>query len=111
MGLSWEAVKPVLSDGTPVGERFAGVFGSRTPVPADSLVPYHVDNELADLTLMLLPISSFWATIGARTPPSTAVLTAQVILAGLVIGGTWLRARPYRRQRLEFAAATGGPAA
>lgn len=64
-------------------------------------------NELADLTLMLLPISSFWSTVGARTPPSTAVLTAQVIIAGLVIGGTWLRARPYRRQRREFAVATG----
>lgn len=68
-------------------------------------------NELADLTLMLLPISSFWASIGARTPPSTAVLTAQGIIAALVIGGTWLRARPYRRQRLEFAVATGEPAA
>ncbi len=59
-------------------------------------------NELADLTLLLLPIASFWATIGARTPPATAVLTAQVIIAGLVLGGAWWRARPYRLQRREF---------
>ena len=50
LSLSWEAVKPALSDGTAVGERFAGVFDSWTPVPADSLVRYYVDNELTEST-------------------------------------------------------------
>ncbi len=68
-------------------------------------------NDLADLTLMLLPISSFWTTVGARVRPTDAVLTAQMVVAGLVIGGAWWRARPYRLQRRQFAAATSEPAA
>ncbi len=66
-------------------------------------------NELADLTLLLLPISSFWSTIGARTPPTTAVLTAQILIGALVLGFAWLRARPDRQQRAAFARTSGEP--
>lgn len=67
-------------------------------------------NELADLTLLLLPIASFWTTLGARIPPTPAVLVGQALVAAVVLGGAWIRARPYRRQRLDFEAAGSGGA-
>jgi ABC-type transport system involved in multi-copper enzyme maturation permease subunit len=59
-------------------------------------------SSLADLTLLLLPISSFWSVVAARTPPANGVLIIQAIVAAAVIGTAWVRARPYRQQRWEF---------
>ncbi len=67
-------------------------------------------NEWADLTLLLLPISSFWTTLGARAAPTTAVLAGQAIVAAIVLGGAWRRARPYREQRRQFDATGSGGA-
>jgi hypothetical protein len=66
-------------------------------------------HELADLTLLLLPISSFWTALTGQAVPAGPVLAGQVLVAALVLGGAWRRARPYRRQRRDFeAAGTGG---
>jgi hypothetical protein len=68
-------------------------------------------NQWADITLLVLPISSFWSTLGARATPSTPVLIAQMTMAFAVLGCAWWRARPYRLQRREFEATTGAPPA
>ncbi len=56
----------------------------------------------ADRVMMLMPISSFWSVLQLSVPPPTPVLLGQILLAGAVLGGAWLRASPYRRQRREF---------
>jgi hypothetical protein len=66
-------------------------------------------NQLADLTLLLLPISSFWSTLGARTPPTMPVLIAQVTIAVAVLGTAWWRAAPYRAERRKFEAEMTAP--
>ena len=66
-------------------------------------------NQIADVTLLLLPISSFWSTLAARHSPSTPVLIAQLAMAGAVLGLAWWRARPYRLQRRQFGATSGEP--
>jgi hypothetical protein len=62
-------------------------------------------HELTDLTLVLLPISSFWSTLMSRVPMSPLLLTAQILIAGAVLGGAWRRARPYRMRRRDYDAA------
>ena len=62
-----------------------------------------------DLTLLLLPISSFWSTLGARTPPTTPVLIAQITIAVAVLGTAWWRAAPYRAERRKFEAEMTAP--
>ena len=67
-------------------------------------------NQWADVTLMVLPISSFWSSLGPRSTPAPPVLIAQMAIAFSVLGCAWWRARPYRLQRREFGASTGEPA-
>lgn len=57
---------------------------------------------VADRVMLIAPISSFWSALRLTTPPSTPVLLTQILLASAVLGGAWLRASPYRRQRRVF---------
>lgn len=57
---------------------------------------------VADRVMLIAPISSFWSVMPLAVPPSTPVLVMQILLAGVVLGGAWLRASPYRRQRRIF---------
>ena len=66
-------------------------------------------NQWADITLLVLPISSFWTTLGARIPPNTAVLSAQLVVAFGVLITAWIRGHAYRVERRAFEATTGEP--
>lgn len=66
-------------------------------------------NQLADITLLILPISSFWSALSNRTTPTTIVWGVQMAVAFAILFGAWWRARPYRLERREFEASTGEP--
>ncbi len=67
-------------------------------------------HRLADITLWLLPIASFWSSMFSQTAPPFPVLIAQLVIAAAVLGLAWWRGQPYRRQRREFEAAGDAPA-
>lgn len=56
----------------------------------------------ADRVMYFLPISSFWSMLRVNTPLPPAVMLPQILIAGVVIGGAWLRASKYRAQRKVF---------
>jgi hypothetical protein len=59
-------------------------------------------STLIDRLVMLLPIASFWTTLSTSAPFPTRVVLPQLLIAGLVLAGAWVRGRPYRRQRRVF---------
>ena len=59
-------------------------------------------SEIIDRVMLLVPISSFWATMGLKVAPAPGVLVAQLAIAVAILGGAWWRARPYRLQRKAF---------
>jgi hypothetical protein len=64
-------------------------------------------NQWADVTLLLLPISSFWSSLQMRIHPTPPLIAAQIVIAAAIFGLAWIRARGYRLQRRAFEADVG----
>jgi hypothetical protein len=85
-------------------QRAAGYFlllagASTLAAVAAATASFAKVNVYAEASLLLLPISGFWTTLGAPRTPSSILVTAQLAIAAAILGIAWWRAKPYRLQR------------